>query len=1117
MHSDRVRTHSDMEALKQRIFTLPVLADLVKKIESNSHIHLSSVAGSFRAFVASYIYEKLNRSVLYLANDADSAEQLREDLEQIAGRSQVVFLTGSEFTPYDPQEPNPSLLSLRMEAMQKFIEHDAWLAVSTVEGITEKFPQPETFLDNEYYLKIGNELNYDAFISHLSAIGFKRRDMVDQVGEFSARGGIIDFFPWNYDDPIRIELFGNTIESIRIFDVYNQRSIEIIKEATILPNLTGRTNSAFITDILPSDAILFCEDTQVIRQKIEGLNELAAENFRANLTMGVEDLSPEQKYLSAKQFDDMLTAYGFIETDLVTGGSVITFDVQVEPHPDFNGSMKLFLEYLRKKARNKNKDQIIIQCTSKSQAERLQEIIDEEEININAAFPLGTLHNGFKLPSLNLEILTDHEIFKRFKRRRAYKRFKSGAYLRQLSSLNLNDYVVHIDYGIGQYLGMETVSYGSVKKECIKIAYQDGDHLFVTVDRLNRVQKYSTEEGGRPKLTRLGTAEWERTKKKTKDSVKKIAAELIRIYAARKAHGGYQFGGDNHWQKELEASFLFEETEDQIKSINEVKQDMESEQPMDRLLCGDVGFGKTEVALRAAFKAVMNNKQSAILVPTTILAFQHFHTFRERLKEFPVRVEMLNRFRSQKQQREILTDLAAGKIDIIVGTHRLLSDDVRFKNLGLLIVDEEQRFGVRQKEKLKKYRVSVDILSMTATPIPRTMHMALMGARDLSHIDTPPTNRLPVHTEIIHWNDEKLHNIIMKEIRRGGQVYFVHNRVETIMGIKEALSEIAPDARIAIGHGQLPERKLEQVMLDFMAKKYDVLLATMIIENGLDIPNVNTIIINRADKFGLSQIYQLRGRVGRSAQQAFAYLLVPPLDVVTEIARKRLRAIQDFTELGSGYKVALRDLEIRGAGNLLGKEQSGFVQSVGFEMYCKILDEAVNELKEDVSDDETYEAMLTQKENYTDPKIDVDFDLLIPQEYIANELERITIYHRLVNLSELEQIDQIRLELIDRFGAMPEKVEQFLKTAEIKVLASRLYARRLILKDNTLKIIFSEEAQSSDAFFKSYIPRLMNQKTTNVKFSDQENLGVRISLSGDNSIEKLHFAKKILENIVINN
>ncbi|MEJ2544621.1 MAG: transcription-repair coupling factor, partial [Calditrichaceae bacterium] len=820
------------------------------------------------------------------------------------------------------------------------------------------------------------------------------------------------------------------------------------------------------------------------------------------------------KYFSADKLDQMIQNYQYLKSDLVKYPDAETINFNFKPHPEFNGRIKSFLEYLNKQSQISPAPTIYLQTINTNQSNRFRDIIEEEEIVFNGKFEVGSLHSGFNIPELNIQILTDHQIFNRYKKRKTYRRFKSGEYLRQLSNLNLYDYVVHIDYGIGKYLGMERVNYGNVTKECVKIAYQDNDFLFVTVDRLNRVQKYSTEDSVPPKLTKLGGTEWERVKKKTKDSLKLIASELIQIYAGRKAQDGFKFSQDNYWQKELEASFLYEETDDQLKSIQSIKEDMESDKPMDRLLCGDVGFGKTEVALRAAFKSVIDGKQTAILTPTTILAFQHYTTFQDRLTEFPVTVEMLNRFRTAKQQKEILEKLAEGKIDIVIGTHRLISDDVHFKDLGLLIIDEEQRFGVKQKEKLKKLRLSVDILSMTATPIPRTLHMALMGARDLSHINTPPRNRLPVHTEIIHWNEDHLYEILKREIARGGQVYFVHNRVETIGAIQSALEEIIPEARIAVGHGQLPERQLEKVMLDFMGRKFDILVATMIIENGLDIPNVNTIVINRADRFGLAQLYQLRGRVGRSDQQAYCYLVVPSLDKITELARKRLRAIQDFTDLGSGYTIALRDLEIRGAGNLLGKEQSGFVQSIGFDLYCKILDEAVAELKgESILESAEGEEL----KKYTDPKLDVDFDLLIPMEYISNELERITIYHRLVNFSSVDQIENLKHELRDRFGPPPEDVKNFFDAIELKILTSHIYAERIIIKDNYLKIFFDESAKDDNSFFEETIPKLMQQKIAQITFINRENLAIQITLMGNNWEEKISFAKKLLQHVLANN
>ena len=1105
-----------MTDLAQKIYKLESFSRTGKLIDEQKNVHINGIPGSSRAFLCAFLNEQTNRPVLYIANNLDSAEQMRDDLEIIAVGKNMAFLPAIDFEPYDSGDPNPSLVSLRMEALQQFIESENWLAVTYPEGLSETFPTPEQHIDNQIFFKTGNEINYNQLQEHLQHIGFERCDVVEKVGDYCIRGGIIDIYAWNYSNPVRIEFFGNTIESIRQFDVISQRSIESIEDITILPNFKENENSIFIDSIIPDNTILFFEDLQIISQKLESHFKRSKEIFQTHSYMDVQEIKPELKYLSLEKLDTIIGKHNYLKSDLVTTSESKIINFNFKPHPDFNGRIKSFLTYLTKQNELSTSPTIYIQTMNSNQANRFRDIIEEEEIVFKGRIETGTIHNGFIIPDLNLQILTDHQIFNRYKKRKTYRRFKSGEYLRQLSNLNLYDYVVHIDYGIGKYLGMETVKYGNIKKECIKIAYLDNDFLFVTVDRLNRVQKYSTEESIPPKLTKLGGTEWERIKKKTKDSLKIIASELIQIYAGRKAQSGFKFSGDNFWQKELEASFLYEETEDQLKSIQAVKDDMESEKPMDRLLCGDVGFGKTEVALRAAFKAVIDGKQTAVLTPTTILAFQHFTTFKERLADFPVTVEMLNRFRTPKQQKEILEKLATGKIDIVIGTHRLISDDVHFKDLGLLVIDEEQRFGVRQKEKLKKLRLSVDILSMTATPIPRTLHMALMGARDLSHINTPPRNRLPVHTEIIHWNEDHLYEILKREINRGGQIYFVHNRVETINAIKSTLEDIIPEARIAVGHGQLPERQLEKVMLDFMDRKYDILIATMIIENGLDIPNVNTIIINRADRFGLAPLYQLRGRVGRSDQQAYCYLVVPSLDKITELARKRLRSIQDFTDLGSGYTIALRDLEIRGAGNLLGKEQSGFVQSIGFELYCKILDEAVAELKGEIPV-ESADQREDKFKKYTDPKLDVDFDLLIPVDYISSELERITVYHRLVNFSSIEQIENLKHELRDRFGMPPPEVKNFFNAIELKVLTGRLYADRIILKDDYLKVFFDESAKEDDSFFNEVIPKLMHQKIAKINFLNRENLVVQISLPGDDWEQKISFAKKLLQDVLSNN
>ncbi|TFG98914.1 MAG: transcription-repair coupling factor, partial [Calditrichales bacterium] len=980
--------------------------------------------------------------------------------------------------------------------------------VCTIPGIMSRVPQPESFVDRQNYIKTDNRYQFDDLLRNLSSAGYTRTEIVEDVGHFAVRGGIVDVFPWTSNDPVRVEFFGDKVESIRTFNVISQRSIEEVSEIELLPNFESGENRSTLFDYLPEDTILVVDNMDLIAHKAAEYEILIQQRYETLLEEGVYPQEPATGYLFWTDLHLQLQKYRTWMYGLCTDPQTTKIAFHSTTPPTFAGHMNRLFSYLRKS--QTEKVFTIIQCDSKNQAERMTEILEDEGLDTAVNIAIGAFHDGFVLPKTGLQVLTDHEIFDRFKKRKTYQRFKNGEYLRSLSALNLNDYVVHIQYGIGQYRGLQLIESGGTKKECIKLEYAEGDALFVSVDRLNSVQKYATEEEEIPKLTRLGTGDWERLKKRTKASIEKIAGQLISLQAARKASGGYEYSADTHWQRELEASFPFEETEDQLKSIIEVKKDLESSEPMDRLLCGDVGYGKTEVAIRAAFKVVQEGKQVLILVPTTILAYQHYQTFRERMSEFPVNVEMLSRFRVVKQQKKLLVELANGEIDIMIGTHRLLSADVKVKSLGLLIIDEEQRFGVKHKEKLKSMRVNVDVLTMTATPIPRTLHLSLLGARDLSHIETPPRNRLPVVTEIHEWDDNLIAQAVTREMERKGQVYFVHNRVRTIESVQRILFEIVPEARVVIAHGQLPEKDLERIMFDFIHKQYDVLISTMIIENGLDIPNVNTIIIDHADKFGLSQLYQLRGRVGRSDAQAYAYLLIPHVSRLTDLAQKRLRAIQDFTDLGSGFKVALRDMEIRGIGNILGKEQSGNVQAVGFDLYCRLIDEAVHQQKTELMPEETFQ----QVKRYTDARIDVDFDLMIPPDYITSEAERVSVYHRLVNYQEPEDLKKMEAELADRFGPLPESVKQIIDAIEIKILGGRIYAAHVRLNKDTMSVKFSEDFVKQAEFHSVILPAMMNLKKTKVHFSgDQNNPVVQFKLNGETKEQQIDNAKNILQNL----
>jgi transcription-repair coupling factor (superfamily II helicase) len=722
----------------------------------------------------------------------------------------------------------------------------------------------------------------------------------------------------------------------------------------------------------------------------------------------------------------------------------------------------------------------------------------------------GELHQGFALPQHRLECLTDHEIFNRLRMRRRKRRLRvSGSLIRNLQTLEYGDYVVHVDYGVGKYMGTERITVAGFEKECIKLIYQDDDALYVTLDKLNRIQRYVSEEGIQPKLTKLGSAEWERVKSRTRKSVEKIARDLVELYAKRLAQEGHAFADDSLWQKELEASFPFEDTPDQSKATVDVKQDMESSRPMDRLVCGDVGYGKTEVAIRAAFKAIMDGKQVAVLVPTTILAQQHYVTFSERLANFPVQVKALSRFRSRAEQKKIIERLTTGEVDIIIGTHRLLSRDVAFKDLGLLVIDEEQRFGVKHKERLKQLKVTVDTMTLTATPIPRTLHMSLMGARDLSIVDTPPSNRLPILTEITTWDPQLIYKAITYEIDRGGQVFFVHNRIQTIDAVAKMLKNIVPKAQFAVAHGQMNEHQLEKIMDEFYHKRLNVLVATMIIENGLDIPNCNTIIINRADRFGLAQLYQLRGRVGRSDRQAYAYLIIPPQERLNDTALKRLYAIEEFSDLGSGLKIAMRDLEIRGAGNLLGHNQSGFINAVGYDLYQKILQETV----ETIQEEKLPEHYLQDRMPIVDASVDIDTEMYFPDDYIPSPNEKVIIYHRLLNLDNLQLIDNLAHELRDRFGPLPEPAEKLIEMVKIKKLASQLYIKQVKIRKQQMTLVFDEKATTKDAFIEKQLPRYINQTIAPLKFVQTEQLKAVVTITGKNDPERMTFAKYFLRNL----
>lgn len=1100
-----------MLKLKSILTVQPIFEDFRERLFSNTTVEIRGINGSFSSFVLNYVYELFDKSMLAILPETEKAEKLADDLQSLMPRNRILYFPPAEIIPFDKGNFTPALYSARLNTLISAIENPSSIIITTPIGLLQRINPPSEIQKQVSYLKINEEFDRDFLIEWLVESGFERVPVIEEFGQFSARGGIVDVFSFEAEAPYRIEFFDNEIQSIREFDILTQMSVKQLNKIRIVGKTEPVQRNSTLFDYLQEGSIIYwdnIEQTQKIMYDWLEYSQRLAKSREGDQTRDVQS-----SYLSIDEIKNLASKNRQIIHKHFKGNNqkIINFNVQ-QAHA-FHGNIKLLVKYLNKKFERRNGKTlpVLIVYDKPSRQERLEEIILAEMGWLPPIkFIQGDIHHGFFLPEAAMEVLTEHEIFDRVKARGNRRRIRvSGSLIRHLNSLKFGDYVVHVDYGIGRYIGTKRISVAGVQKDTIKIEYESGDILYVNLDKLNHVQKYVSEEGYRPPLTRLGSADWERTKDKTRKSVENIARDLVRLYAHRMSGQGTPFSEDTLWQKELEASFLYTDTPDQARTTLEVKEDMERNKPMDRLICGDVGFGKTEVAIRATFKSVMEGKQTAFLVPTTILAQQHFHTFRERLKNFPVNIEVLSRFRSKRNQEIIIDRIKDGDVDIVIGTHRLLSQDIRFKELGLLIVDEEQQFGVKHKEKLRQLKTNVDTLTLSATPIPRTLQMALMGARDLSNIDTPPRNRLPIITEICSWDQELIYKAITHELDRGGQVFFVHNRVQTIEGIGELLKQIVPKAKIAIAHGQMNEHKLENIMKDFYDKKYDVLLATMIIENGLDIPNCNTIIINRADKFGLAQLYQLRGRVGRSDRQAYAYLIVPPHDRLNETSLKRLYAIEEFSELGSGLKIAMRDLEIRGAGNMLGHQQSGYINAVGFDLYQKILKDAVN----DIQDETLPEELIKKRVPVVDTTVEIDTETFIPDEYVASSNEKVLIYHRLLNLQSMLSIDNFVKELRDRFGPLPIEAQKLIVMVKIKLLASQRFIKQVKIFRKQMTLILDDKVVEKDFFIEKELPRYINQKIAPVNFSQTDGLRVHINLVGKNTLDHLTFAKNFLQNL----
>ena len=1076
-------------------------------------IHLSGLQGSAAPFIVTSIFNHPSCAQcnhIIILGDAEEAAYFHNTLENLTSALNLFYFPASFKNKKNYRLLNSSHVMLRTEALTKLAAgNNKNIIVTYAEALFEKVVLSKTLSENIIAIKQGDVLDVNTVLSKFVDYGFERTDFVYEPGQFAIRGGILDIYSFGNEKPYRIELFGNEVDSIRIFDPETQLSERKLLSVNIIPNVDTLTKDEgekiSLFEFLPENTVVWTADWNFIKEKIEQQDE----DFDIwNKEFGSRPHNEEtEEGIHTKEFTvtDFETAAA-IEQQLwkrhiIEMGSkpyfaknsqpsAFNFQFSIKEQPAFNRNFDLLIKNLKEyEARKYN---IYLFADNPKQLERLHVIFTDLKAEINI-IPIPTsIHEGFIDDDLKVVCYTDHQIFQRYHKYKVKQAFSKNKALtlKTLRELQPGDYVTHIDHGVGVYSGLQKIEANGRLQEAVRIQYKDGDLLYVNISSLHKIGKYSGKEGSVPKMNKLGSDVWSKLKDKTKKQVKDIATDLIKLYAQRKSLQGFAHSPDNYMQTELEASFIYEDTPDQGKATEDVKRDMEKPSPMDRLVCGDVGFGKTEIAVRAAFKSCCDGKQAAVLVPTTILAYQHYKTFGERLKDFPVTVDFINRFKSSKEKKETLAKLAEGKIDIIIGTHALLGKDVKFKELGIMIIDEEQKFGVAAKEKLKQIRTTVDSLTLTATPIPRTLQFSLMGARDLSIINTPPPNRQPIQTEVMLFNEDAIRDIIYYETERGGQVFFIHNRVKGLAEMKTLIQGLCPDLSIAFAHGQMDGDELEDTILDFMDKKYDVLVCTNIVESGVDIPNVNTIIVHNAHQFGLSDLHQLRGRVGRSNKKAFCYLLAPPMSTLPPDSRKRLTTLEQYSDLGSGFQIAMRDLDIRGAGNLLGGEQSGFIAEIGFEMYQKILDEAIRELKR-TEFKELYKEEIAQQDDFvSDCSIDTDLEILIPDSYVESITERLSLYTRLDNCENEKDLQDFHKEMTDRFGPIPPQVEDLFTTVRCRKLAVELGFEKILLKNDNLKCFFVNNPDSP--YFTS------NTFNTMIEFLQKETNKAKLKQTGKN-------------------
>lgn len=1074
-----------MQALLKPLLELAEYEDIVKKKkEAPGVLMLTGCVNSQKTHMMYALSDGCCYKVIACSSEA-KAKQIYEEYRFLDAA--ISFYPAKDLLFYQADIRSKELISQRMQVIQAVLKGEPITVVASFDAFMDAFLPKEMIKSRVIKICSDETLNLDELSVKLAQCGYDREIEVAGPGQFAVRGGILDVYPLTEELPVRIELWGDEVDSIRTFDPETQRSIEKLDEVEVFPATEfpeeEEKRVSFLDYFEKENTILFLDEPVRLKEKGEGVEEEFLEAQKRRAQSGYEVADSEAVLFTTQEIMRKMNEYssvGFQALDMRCPGLNIraSYNLQTKNVDPYNRSFELLTQDLKKMKRNQSR--VILLSGSRTRARRLAE--DLRDYNLSSFYSedmerevepgeimtaYGYIAEGYEYPLLNFVVISETDIFGKNKRKKKRRTTYEGRKIQSFSELKPGDYVVHENHGLGIYQGIEKIEVDKISKDYMKISYAKGGNLYIPATQLDLIQKYAGSDSKKPKLNRLGTQEWTKTKAKVRGAVKEIAKDLVELYAARQNQDGFVYGEDTVWQKEFEEMFPYEETEDQLLAINAVKKDMESHKIMDRLICGDVGYGKTEIAIRAAFKAVQENKQVVYLVPTTILAQQHYNTFCQRMKDFPVRVDLMCRFRTPAQQRDTIQNLKRGLVDIVVGTHRVLSDDIEYKDLGLLIIDEEQRFGVQHKEKIKKLKKNVDVLTLTATPIPRTLHMSLIGIRDMSVLEEAPQDRLPIQTYVMEYNDEMVREAIERECARNGQVYYVYNRVEDIAEVTAHIQKLVPELNVSFAHGQMKEHELEKIMYDFINGDIDVLVSTTIIETGLDISNVNTMIIHDADRLGLSQLYQLRGRVGRSGRMAYAFLLYRKDKLLKEIAEKRLAAIREFTDLGSGFKIAMRDLEIRGAGNLLGAEQHGHMEAVGYDMYCKMLNEAVKHLKGELSEEDTFTTAL-----------DVNVDAYIPDSYIPNEYHKLDIYKRIAAIESEEEMDDMIEELIDRFGDIPKKVELLLEVARLKNLAHQAYVTEVTQKGVTYTFRMYEKAK----IHVERIPDLLKQFPEDLSF-----------------------------------